>query len=255
MASKREIPLPRVLAEGTAIVVSILLAFSIDAWWDEQKERADEQEILLALKAEFEINRIEAKAVIDHHEESIRRVREFKSMPQDTLESMGTIEYRNLLRAFAGPRTFDPRRGTVSALISASKLGVLRDPVLREALMTFITIVEDADEDRYYMGETSLWVWREMLSLGGPWQAIPGSNSPDDCVDANFDRHCYIIEQTSYLPVVTADELLLIRANSKLMGLIDQDKIHAAHYASEVNEMLVQIERIIGRIDSSLNQH
>jgi len=254
MANERKIPLPRVLAEGTAIVASILLAFAIDAWWDERKDRANEQQILLALKSEFEINRIEAQSVVDHHEESIRRIREFKLMPKDSLESMEVVDYRNLVRAFAGPQTFDPRRGTVSALISAGRLGVLRDPVLREALMTFMTIVEDAGEDRYYMGETALWVWREMLSIGGPWQMIPGTSSPGDCDDATFNRHCYIVEQTGYLPDVTADELLLIRANSRLMGLIDRDKIHAARYAAEVNEMLVQIERIIERIDLSINQ-
>ena len=56
MINTREIPWPRILAEGTAVVVSILLAFAIDAWWDERKERDDERDVLLALKAEFEAN-------------------------------------------------------------------------------------------------------------------------------------------------------------------------------------------------------
>lgn len=255
MTSSREIPWSRILAEGTAIVLSILLAFSIDAWWEERQERADEQQIILALKAEFEANRLEAKAVINHHEDSIRRIREFKLLPQASLEALDSTERLNLVRAFASPRTFDPRRGTVSALISASKLGVLRDPSLREALMTFATIVEDANEDRYYMGEVSLWVWRELLRFGGPWRVNPSDDAPSSCVGPEFDRNCYIVEQTSYLPDVTVDELLLIRADRKLMGLIDRNNIHAARYASEVNEMLEQIERILAYIQSSLDEH
>jgi hypothetical protein len=176
MSNSREIPWPRILAEGTAVVVGILLAFSIDAWWDERKERAEEQEVLRALKAEFEVNQFEAQAVIDHHEDSIRRIRAFKTMPPASLEALQQIESTNLVRAFAGPRTFDPQRGSVRALIGAGKLGILRDPSLRDALMTFMTIVEDADEDRYYMGETSLWVWREMLRLGGPWRVLPAEH-------------------------------------------------------------------------------
>ena len=42
--------------EGAAIVVSILLAFAIQAWWDEYQDRAEEQGILLGLKSEFEHN-------------------------------------------------------------------------------------------------------------------------------------------------------------------------------------------------------
>ncbi len=39
-----------------AIVVSILLAFAIQAWWDEYQDRAEEQGILLGLKSEFDHN-------------------------------------------------------------------------------------------------------------------------------------------------------------------------------------------------------
>ncbi len=43
-------------AEGAAIVVSILLAFSIEAWWDDHQDRAEEQRIFVGLKSEFEQN-------------------------------------------------------------------------------------------------------------------------------------------------------------------------------------------------------
>ena len=36
------------LGEGVAIVLSILLAFGIDAAWDEAKERSEEREVLEA---------------------------------------------------------------------------------------------------------------------------------------------------------------------------------------------------------------
>lgn len=47
--SERTIPWPRILAEGTVIVVSILLAFSIDAWWDGRQQRHNETVLLQAL--------------------------------------------------------------------------------------------------------------------------------------------------------------------------------------------------------------
>ena len=48
-----EIPWPRILAEGAAIVVSILLAVSIEAWWNARQDIEDEQVILAALVDEF----------------------------------------------------------------------------------------------------------------------------------------------------------------------------------------------------------
>jgi len=49
MANRIEIHWPRIFAEGAAIVVSILLAFSIQAWWDNRQERADERIMLQAI--------------------------------------------------------------------------------------------------------------------------------------------------------------------------------------------------------------
>ncbi len=49
----RQIPWIRISAEGAAIVVSILLAFAIDAAWQHRGEVAEEREILVGLEAEF----------------------------------------------------------------------------------------------------------------------------------------------------------------------------------------------------------
>ncbi len=56
----RQIPWLRVFVEGVVIVASILLAFGIQAWWEETQERVEEQEILggdlKALASEFHAN-------------------------------------------------------------------------------------------------------------------------------------------------------------------------------------------------------
>jgi len=56
MPNTNNIQWKRISAEGAAIVLSILLAFSIQAWWDDHQDRAEEQGILLGLKSEFEQN-------------------------------------------------------------------------------------------------------------------------------------------------------------------------------------------------------
>jgi len=56
MENSNNIQWKRISAEGAAIVVSILLAFSIEASWDDYQDRGEEQGILLGLKSEFEQN-------------------------------------------------------------------------------------------------------------------------------------------------------------------------------------------------------
>ena len=54
MASFRKISWPRIFAEGIAIVVSILLAFWIQAWWETRGERIEEVEVLSLLRDEVQ---------------------------------------------------------------------------------------------------------------------------------------------------------------------------------------------------------
>ena len=49
MKQSRSIPWPRIFAEGTIIVVSILLAFWIDAWWEGRQAKATEEVVLQTL--------------------------------------------------------------------------------------------------------------------------------------------------------------------------------------------------------------
>jgi len=56
MAETQEIPWPRITVEAAAIVASILLAFSIDAWWEDSKEQNAEVDQVLRVLAELEIN-------------------------------------------------------------------------------------------------------------------------------------------------------------------------------------------------------
>jgi len=53
MPSTNHIQWKQIFAEGVAIVVSILLAFSIQAWWEERQEREDEQIILRSVLQEL----------------------------------------------------------------------------------------------------------------------------------------------------------------------------------------------------------
>ena len=55
MTNSRVIPWSRILAEGVAIVASILLAFAIQAWWEDRQTWEGERQILNSLLDELSI--------------------------------------------------------------------------------------------------------------------------------------------------------------------------------------------------------
>jgi len=63
MSDPSNIPWNRVFVEGVAIVASILIAFAIDAWWEDRQEAESEIRNLVRVSAELEANseRIQSK--------------------------------------------------------------------------------------------------------------------------------------------------------------------------------------------------
>jgi|GEM_PF-3287463 len=49
MPKSQDVPWKRLTAEGMAIIVSILLAFGIDAWWEDRQQQHDETVLLQAI--------------------------------------------------------------------------------------------------------------------------------------------------------------------------------------------------------------
>lgn len=56
MQKIREIPWVRIGAESVAIVASILLAFAIDTWWEDRRDRQNEVLILQQIKTALELD-------------------------------------------------------------------------------------------------------------------------------------------------------------------------------------------------------
>lgn len=56
MSNPSNIPWKRILVEGVAIIASILIAFAIDAWWENRQETESEIRNLVRVSAELEAN-------------------------------------------------------------------------------------------------------------------------------------------------------------------------------------------------------
>ena len=229
------------ISAGLVIVVSILLAFAIDALWDERQERLEEREVLAALLAEFQLNRTEAAEVIESHELGRLRVAALAQMTAADAGALSSDEADEILAALANPRTFDPIRGTVDSLIGAGQFNIIQDRRLRESLISFINLSEDAVEDAAYLAQWSSMIWLALGRHGGPWRT-----GDEDLLG----KEGLELGDLSFIPRIAAENISRIRGDSDLMGLILRNQINAAHYTSEIRHVAAKIDEILALLEA-----
>jgi hypothetical protein len=147
---------PRVLPEVLAIILSILIAFGIDAWWQDRRERESEQAALESLHAEFSQNLIELDTMVQAHRDRITYAERLLALSRaDSLDpnplTMDTLIYHT----FVSAGSYNARQGVLSALLASGDLGLIEDQGLRERLGSWSGELDDLVEEEQ-------WIFRDI---------------------------------------------------------------------------------------------
>jgi hypothetical protein len=142
MAKFPQIEWRRLLTEGIVIVVSILLAFWIDAWWDTVQDRAEEREILGLLRAEFEANQKVLARTAGIHRLNLGAMREIISASETDM-SIDDEHLGSLFLQAAGTPHYNPATGALAATISSGRIDLVRNIELRNRLAGWNSVVSD----------------------------------------------------------------------------------------------------------------
>jgi hypothetical protein len=147
MKNEQDINWPRIFAEGGAILVSILLAFWIDAWWDDRADAIQERSLLNALLQDFNAAQTEFETIsAGHHKvfgsmEKILYWAEAGSVPEEDRASVDVF----LSNVFYRP-TFDPPMGAVDTVLSSGRLDLLKSTTLVTELTSWRSLVNDLNQ-------------------------------------------------------------------------------------------------------------
>lgn len=147
------VPWPRLLAESVAIVGSILLAFAIDAWWEERKQRNYEEQVLLGLGKEYALHHSSVTLQIDFHESLMMSVTQLMracstGRYDDTEVSLDYAIFDSLV-----PVTTDLGSGVRDSLINAGQIDVLQNVELRRALSDWDSVVDEVVDGQLFSSE------------------------------------------------------------------------------------------------------
>ncbi len=151
MTNTSDINWKRVIAEGVAIVASILLAFAIDAWWQNRNEAASEQRLLQALLAEFEHNNdvlIEAGEQYRQRHEDASKLLAYANVDWSEVDQ---TDYGDRVRGLLSNRTFHLESGAHDGLLASGELSLIRDDVLRNHLAAWPSHVAEWTEEEAFV--------------------------------------------------------------------------------------------------------
>ena len=144
----------RLFAEGVMVVASILVAFALDAWWEERQLEQEMREDLTIVQAELTENIRLAEQMI----EMMGRVTDAGDSIVDAMlakpdaaqiEVPGQWLYWGM---FNNP-TLDPSLGAIDAWIATGRLAGIRNAELRKRLASVRGKVDDVTEEQHIARE------------------------------------------------------------------------------------------------------
>jgi len=242
MTEPRIIPWKRITVEAAAIVASILLAFAIDAWWDDRKERVLEQEALHDLRAEYEDHQSDISQARVRHLTYLRAI-------QSLVDACGTGDWQsdefsldNAMFALYVPETMDLGEGVRDTLISSGNIDILLDRRLRYELAEWDSVLDELLDDQlmnsnFVMGLVYPYLARSGIPMSGPLTRPLGQEYwaiPERFLSGSSEMLSKLCSDPEFITIVE------IRYGSMI------------HTASEFDRVISAIERMLVRIEASL---
>ena len=147
MSPNQELKWRSAVLDGFAVLVAILLAFAIDAWWDLRIQDEEARAYLEALETEL----IENRKIIDRDLETLRNwVAESRTFLEDVVSPKAEPSYEQVGRMVweTGPEQTTPLlRAAVDDLKSSGGLQAIRSAELRRAIAEYVRELDrDASE-------------------------------------------------------------------------------------------------------------
>ena len=127
------------------IIIGILIALQISNWNEVKKIRSSEQQYLLALKTEFNFNKVELEKIMKRNminaENAIKVLNIMgPESPQITEEELSFL----LAGSLSFEVQFDPNQGVLDEIIGSGKLGLFSNDELKFALSSWNGLLQRA---------------------------------------------------------------------------------------------------------------
>ncbi len=147
MSESNKIAWQRLAIEAPVIIVSILLAFAIDAWWEERADRQAETVLLQRLQADFKELDASLAIVEEEHQWAATYCEYFMGLPLgSTLEENKDID-TGVFLVFMASRTFNPGSGAIASFHSNEGGRLIQNQALADKILAWSGLLEELQEE------------------------------------------------------------------------------------------------------------
>ena len=178
MNNTQSIPWRRISVEAAAIVVSILLAFSIDAWWQDRSDQIRLKEYLSQVRADTLDNQRRLTEALQLEkgqqgvvQEILVALRSPVPMTLDSARKWTQLEPGFIW--YSDPRLLD---GAISALVTTGDINLVHDPRVKTALINYLGQLK-ADMNEIDRGVNQFLIHESELLRVFELARIPGTES------------------------------------------------------------------------------
>ena len=245
----------RLAAEAFVVIISILAAFAIDAWWDAQQEAVLERELLTTLRDSFEENRRQARLVVGEAETQQTFIGRFIDMSAEEASELPPDSVYLFLESlwrpnYVRPDPDGPQYGpdlnntALLATLDAGRLSLLSDARLLVALANWQGGAEFLAE----RSAQAIGLENEVLAAIAEFPELQTSLS-------GLDQMSRMVHDPSKLgPRLLGSVAERVRRDNEIMGLVARKGFYSRIEVRAIQDLSNQSEYVLGLLRENLRE-
>jgi len=231
---RKDINWPRIFAEGTAIVISILLAFTIDAWWQGRQDAALARAQIQSLADEIREGRNQLELQGSKLEASLSGTIRFLELMGPNASEDALPEARRALKNSFDIGVFSPPQGMLREVLASRSKAKFVGLDTWARLQDWVIVISDMEVDGRHLenNREELFV-AAVTRLGIPLSAIirgldnvPTSNDRFDLPGSTFEVDTSaLLRDTGVVTVFTMRAIrtqLLLQGHNDALGIANE---------------------------------
>ena len=216
MTSRISVSWTRLAAESVAIVASILLAFTIDAWWANRADRIEEAEMLRSLQREFEQNLVALDEQLAYRNAVRVSTNQILEAAAGQIE-LEPAEFDRLLGDILWSGWVDLSTGALQSLLQSGKLSLIENRELREHLAAlphwtdntakledFELLRFDADINPYLSEHANL---PQIYNTHGGQPGVGANPNPSIQPTGEKQDHTYLLQDPKFVGMIATEHV------------------------------------------------